>query len=68
MIRVRAAKQDSFGASHRENVDTPPLEGNCGDTRGIPSVTDSNGAFSNPVLVLGAECPGERGQHALHIQ
>ena len=38
MIRVRRDKErepDAFGAAHRENVDTPPLAGNCRETSGI---------------------------------
>ena len=40
MIRARVADQASFGASHRGNVDTPPLEGNCRETSGISPVTN----------------------------
>lgn len=71
MIRVRRDKErepDAFGAAHRENVDTPPPRGNCGDTDGISGVTDDDGAFSNPVLVLRVEPLRERGSHELHIQ
>lgn len=72
MLRARRDKereQIAFGAAHRENVDTPPLGRNCGDTSRISSVTNSDGdAFSNPVLVLGVEPLGERVTHALHIQ